>query len=164
MQSFVRKLYYRPLLHRHILQRFWQLFDHILSNNYFHIEIVIVEINIPLHLDNHIVLRFTHYNSIQFYRKQGSICETRKGPNRPPIRRGIDYLVYAMFQKITAFGHFRFFFWWLKVSKGTYTSRSFIWNYSHVSTTIDTEIEPGKAHVSKNQWFMKFLLFSANLR
>ena len=27
--------------------------------------------------------------------KQGSICETRKGPNRPPIRRGIEYLAYA---------------------------------------------------------------------
>ena len=34
--------------------------------------------------------------------RQGSICETRKSPNRPPIRRGIDYLVNA-----TAFGHFR---------------------------------------------------------
>ena len=27
--------------------------------------------------------------------QQRSICETRKGANRPQIRRGIDYLVYA---------------------------------------------------------------------
>ena len=38
--------------------------------------------------------------------KQGSICETRKGPNRPPIRRGIDISYMPMFWKITAFGHF----------------------------------------------------------
>ena len=30
------------------------------------------------------------------YNEQGSICETRKGPNRPPIRRGIDYLAYSV--------------------------------------------------------------------
>ena len=33
--------------------------------------------------------------------------ETRKGTNRPPIRRVIDCLVYTMFWKITAFEHFR---------------------------------------------------------
>ena len=33
-------------------------------------------------------------NFKQYY-EQGSVCETRKGPNRPPIQRGIDYLVYA---------------------------------------------------------------------
>ena len=27
--------------------------------------------------------------------KQGSICETRKGPNYPPILKGIEYFVYA---------------------------------------------------------------------
>ena len=37
---------------------------------------------------------------------QGSICETRKGPNRTPIRRGIDYFVYARVWKFKAFGQF----------------------------------------------------------
>ena len=30
-----------------------------------------------------------------FLYEQGSICETQKGPHRPPIRKGIDYLAYA---------------------------------------------------------------------
>ena len=33
--------------------------------------------------------------NMQIQKKQGSICETRKGPDRPPIRRGIGYFVYA---------------------------------------------------------------------
>ena len=41
------------------------------------------------------------------YRKQqGSICETRKGPNRPPIRMGIDYLIYALVLEIQSYGQF----------------------------------------------------------
>ena len=37
---------------------------------------------------------------------QGSICETQKGPNRPLIRRGIDYLVYARVLEIQSFWTF----------------------------------------------------------
>ena len=40
------------------------------------------------------------------YVVQGSICETRKGPNRPPIRMGIDYLVYALVLEIQSYGQF----------------------------------------------------------
>ena len=36
--------------------------------------------------------------------KQETICETRKGPNRTPIRRGIDYLAYSLVLEITIFG------------------------------------------------------------
>ena len=33
--------------------------------------------------------------SVSFPLKQGSICETRKDPNRAPIQRGVDYLLYV---------------------------------------------------------------------
>ena len=47
----------------------------------------------------------THYFR-PFWQRQGSICETRKGPNRPPIRMGIDYLVYALVLEIQSYGQF----------------------------------------------------------
>ena len=43
------------------------------------------------------------YNIIRLLEKQGGICETRKGPNRPPIPRGIYYLVYAHVSKNSCF-------------------------------------------------------------
>ena len=47
-----------------------------------------------------------HVTNNHFKSQQGSICEPRKGPNRPPIRRGIDYLVYAHVLENQSFGKF----------------------------------------------------------
>ena len=48
------------------------------------------------------VQKFTNINIEKTTRtEQESIYETRKGPSRPPTRRGIDYLVYAHVLEIT---------------------------------------------------------------
>ena len=64
------------------------------------------------------------------YHLQGSICETRKGPNSAPIRRGIDYLAYAnVFENENRFGqfyNFRSSVFDQKLSKGTSTDQDLL--------------------------------------
>ena len=65
--------------------------------------------------------------------EQGGICETRKGPNRPPIPRGIYFLVYAHVSKnscfygiLDTFDHFRWSNLAKTVKKHIYRPRPFI--------------------------------------
>ena len=95
--------------------------------------------------------------------QQGSICETRKGLNRPPIRRGIECIAYAhVSKKRSTFEYFgnrcgR------KCIKGTSTRQDL--SFAPTPTSIRTSItqkQPGKAHVSKNRCFRKLRPASAS--
>ena len=94
---------------------------------------------------------------------QGSICETRKGPNRPLIRRGIDYLVYARVLDIQSF----WTFWpnsaisggriWPKLSKATSTGQGL--SFEPIPRSLRPSVakkQPGKAQVPKNRYFGHF--------
>ena len=76
--------------------------------------------------------------------QQGNIWETREGPNRPPppIRMGIDYLVYANVIENHNFWQFLPISVNLRlpnraetVNRHIYTPRPFIWDYNQVSQT-----------------------------
>ena len=82
--------------------------------------------------------------------KQGSICETRKGPNRPPIRRGIDYLVYAHVLENPRYWAFLANFRWPKLSKGTPTHQDLSFEPIHMSLRPSvTKIQPCKVIFEK---------------
>ena len=65
------------------------------------------EIAYGVHIKSNILIQLSKY--LEGLLKQGSICETRKGPNRPPppIPRGSDFLVYAHVLENQSFCAFR---------------------------------------------------------
>ena len=81
-------------------------------------------------------------------KRQGSICETRKGPNRTPVRRDMDCLVYTHVLEITTvklYGRF----WptscdqiWPKLSKGTSENQDLLFQpiYFQISSTFRSQV------------------------
>ena len=97
-----------------------------------------------------VLLCFKSFNSTlnDSHKRQGGICETRKGPNRPRFEGILNISYMLMFLKITtwAFWPNSANFWWPNltetVKRHIHTQSPFIWAYNQITMTFRSQVLP----------------------